>query len=126
MKLTATGAKNLLWDEIWKTEKRYCEARDDYIRDHSPGPQVVRWFGLLEHTIAGNILWHTTSARYNKVAIIATRGANKASREQSSGDSQVDSESQSVDNDLKSMHKDPQMEYEATTEERNNGSNKGA
>jgi hypothetical protein len=71
--INAAEAKRLLWTEIEKFEARYCVARDNYIRDKAYDPEVIRWFGILELTIAGNALWSTTTARYNKGAKIPSR-----------------------------------------------------
>jgi hypothetical protein len=64
--VNAVDAKSLLWAEIEKLEERYCIARDKYLRENACDPEVIRWFGILELTIAGNALWSTTTARYNK------------------------------------------------------------
>jgi hypothetical protein len=71
--VNAVDAKSLLWAEIEKLEERYCVARDNYLRENAYNPEVIRWFGILELTIAGNALWSTTTARYNKGARIPSK-----------------------------------------------------
>lgn len=64
----AESAKKLLWDETLEYERRYCEERDNYIKKNSPGPEVYRWFRLLELSTGGNAIWSFTTSRYNKSA----------------------------------------------------------
>lgn len=74
--INAATSKGLLWEETVKTEEQYCEARDRYLKEKSPGPHIRRWFGLVEIATAGNALRHTTSARYNKRVPIPIRSTN--------------------------------------------------
>jgi hypothetical protein len=64
----SANAKKLLWNEIVKFEEQYCEARDMHIKEQSPGPETIRWFGLLELGLAGNAYWSARTPRYNKSA----------------------------------------------------------
>jgi hypothetical protein len=62
------SAKKLLWEEILEYERRYCEERDLFIEKNSPGPELYRWFRLLELSTGGNAIWSFTTSRYNKSA----------------------------------------------------------
>jgi hypothetical protein len=64
----AESAKKLLWDEVLEYERRYCELRDLFIEENSPGPEFYRWFRLLELSTGGNAIWSFTSPRYHKSA----------------------------------------------------------
>ena len=61
-----TTAKNIVISEMRKTEELYCEARDTYIAEKSPSAEMKRLLSLLEFGIAGNAIWHLTSARYDE------------------------------------------------------------
>ncbi|KIN03517.1 hypothetical protein OIDMADRAFT_177678 [Oidiodendron maius Zn] len=62
------SAKKLVWDGAFEYEQRYCEARDHFIKENSPRPEILRWLRLLELSTGGNALWGATSARYHKSA----------------------------------------------------------
>lgn len=64
----AESARKLLWDEALEYERRYCEERDLFIKKNSPGPELYRWFRLLELSTGGNAIWSFTTTRYNKSA----------------------------------------------------------
>jgi hypothetical protein len=64
----AESAKKLLWDDVLEYERRYCELRDLFIEENSPGPEFYRWFRLLELSTGGNAIWSFTSPRYHKSA----------------------------------------------------------
>jgi hypothetical protein len=62
------SAKNLVWKGALEFERRYCEERDLFIETYSPGPEMRRWFRLLELSTGGNAMWGSTTSRYNKFA----------------------------------------------------------
>jgi ophiobolin F synthase len=75
--LDATKAKNLLRSKILDAEQVYCDLRDQYMKDCAPGPQVIRFFELLELGIAGNCLFHAKSARYDPSIPVPIRNSEK-------------------------------------------------
>lgn len=71
MKVHSIGensAKTLLWNETVAYEQRYCRERDNFLRKQTPGPELYRWFRLLELSTGGNAIWSATTFRYNKSA----------------------------------------------------------
>lgn len=62
--LNTAAAKDKLRREIYEREVRYCELKEKFVVEKSPGLDVLHWLAILEAQIAGNVFAGITLPRY--------------------------------------------------------------
>jgi ophiobolin F synthase len=62
--LDIVAAKDKLRQEIHDREVSYCELKEKFVAEKSPGLDVLSWLGVLEAQIAGNAFAGITLPRY--------------------------------------------------------------
>ncbi|CAG8893094.1 unnamed protein product [Penicillium egyptiacum] len=60
-------AKAAIKAKAIEKEEQYLAAKEEFLkRDIPPPPATIRWLEIIEHMVAGNLLWSLTCPRYHK------------------------------------------------------------
>ncbi|KAJ6018568.1 hypothetical protein N7522_000635 [Penicillium canescens] len=65
--LSPSDAKAAIRAKAIEKEEQYLLAKEEFLKRHVlPPPATVRWLEIIEHMVAGNLLWSLTCPRYHQ------------------------------------------------------------